>query len=126
MNVKLLRKIKRHILEEPRRFAMGLWHIERQPGRTIDGCVNYYFSPNKFESEQKVPSCGTVACIGGWAEIFGGRDEAAKLRRNGKLLSVRQWPKAFLVRYEKARTPRARARIAAERIEHYIKTKGRG
>jgi hypothetical protein len=35
------------------------------------------------------------------------------------------WPEKFNNRYEKAKTPRTRAKIAAQRIEHFIQTKGR-
>jgi hypothetical protein len=47
MNVKLLRKVAKHILAEPKRWGF-MWRLH-----TTD-------SP-----------CGTQACIGGWTELLG-------------------------------------------------------
>jgi hypothetical protein len=50
MNVPLLRKVKKHILAEPRRLEMNNWAVN------VD--------------EEEAP-CGTQACIAGWAVILG-------------------------------------------------------
>jgi hypothetical protein len=52
VNVELLKKIKEHILEEPRRLHMDNF-VCRVP---VDSPKN--------------PPCGTVACIAGWAVIL--------------------------------------------------------
>lgn len=78
--VKLVRKVQKHILEEPKRFDMGEW------GRS----VNHIWKPEPlFEGSSKeakrihkqdmkdyktevsqFPACGTTACIAGWAVIL--------------------------------------------------------
>jgi hypothetical protein len=132
LNVKLLRRIQKHILEEPRRFIMRTFVIKGEPENEIwsDG----------FNNRQKLPACGTAACIAGWAAILGG----AKLRRDKHgeinywspakrllglgysqseaLFNSTQWPPAFKERYSFAKEPTERAKIGAERIEHFIKT----
>lgn len=129
LNVKLLRKIQRHITEEPRRFVMSNWMRRGSPGAII----------TDFASQQPIPDCGTAACIGGWALLLSGEDynsaiintegKATKilgiegLEAPGRLFGVSQWGK-FKKRFEKARRPETRAKIACERIDHYIATKG--
>lgn len=115
MNVRLLRKVKKHILEEPRRFQMS------------EGL--------RFADE------GTVGCIAGWTCVLGDRkvdwsertdwtdvrDRARALigiENHTVLFRVSCWPEPFSTRYVNAKTTRTRAKIAAERIEHFIKTKG--
>ena len=52
INVPLLRKIKRHIQEEPRRLKMRFW------GRKVDPLG------------RGKPPCGTQACLAGWAVLL--------------------------------------------------------
>lgn len=47
LNVKLLRRIQRHIVAEPRRYEQSVY------GDTVTG--------------KKAPTCGTQGCIAGWA-----------------------------------------------------------
>ena len=121
MNVKLLRRVKKHILEEPRRFAMGTWQSYGEP-KTEAAIGLSWNARNPYENEQKFPECGTIACIGGWAEYF---EHNSQIREwGGKLISASLWPDKFYTRYAKAKTARTRAKIAAERIDHFIATKG--
>jgi hypothetical protein len=56
LNVKLLNRIKKHLLEEPKRYYQGWW-AER---------VNEM----NFKGEQGPPACNTQACIAGWAVLL--------------------------------------------------------
>ena len=53
--VRMLRKVKRHILAEPKRIGMDFWCLKGD-----DVAINGL----------KASPCGTVACIGGWLEIL--------------------------------------------------------
>lgn len=129
LNVKLLRKVQKHILAEPRRLNMNV----------VVGKVDTSESP-----------CGTVGCIAGWTCILSGVPEAdTDLRKAQSLLGLTReqrdrlfaeprygledydgtsyeavWPKSFARRYENARTQKTMAKIAAGRIDHFIATKG--
>jgi len=119
MNVKLLRKVQKHILAEPQRWSFS-WAI----------------------SSPQAP-CGTRACIGGWTVILGKKiDLSTGLQFTAEnnagvaseLLGLTDeernrlffyWPEPFLDRSFKYKTQEALAKNAANRIEHFIKTKGR-
>ena len=130
MNTKLLRRVAKHISEEPRRFDMG-----------------YMTTPLDEIPKRRQPPCGTVACIAGWALILSkkakynneefpvdsngnqlGAIQAAQLLQipnwGTNLFYVDDWPRSFRAQYTKARTAKRRADIAVARIEHFIKTKG--
>jgi hypothetical protein len=122
MNVKLLRKIKEFILEEPRRFYMWMW-AERVP------------------TDQS--PCGTTQCIAGAAvHISHPRKFAALLRRDETerfgslarrelhisadqalaLFHVDEWPERFRIAYLTTTSKKEEAKIAAKRIDHFIRT----
>lgn len=136
MNVKLLRQVKRHIQEEPKRLNMSEW-----------GTLALYLPKNRR------PACGTVACIAGWAcllnqpELIGvSRKNKQKVRtfvqlmfnasgiaqallgltpdEGGRLFHVTNWPEEFKYQYWNAEQSASEAKITAARIEHFIKTKG--
>lgn len=140
INVKLLRRVKALILEEPRRLDMGTWA---------------HPADKRVQVEADRPPCGTVACIAGWAVIddfvkvngrMPDRDEIEEIyetadRKAAELLSLRQdqadrlfdtptgggfdeWPEDLAEAYVNATSPKERARVAAKRIERFIKTKG--
>ncbi len=123
MNVKLLRKVAKHILAEPKRYAFG-W----------------------VQQSSAVP-CGTKACIAGWTILLG-----ARLRKsfdeNGQLIIPKSlWRRGFgyysgpaskLLKINHAQASRlfvnwpsqfdnlwGDAATAVKRIEHFIKTKGK-
>lgn len=127
LNVNLLRKIQKHILEEPKRFFMAAYLDQGRPGSRT----------SEFRDQAKrFPSCGTTACIAGWANILTGArsneeicdSERAVSRlgiergRRAQLFLDSDWPQPFSSNYERAMTPAKRAKIAAARIEHLIKT----
>ncbi len=119
MNIKLLRQVKRQILKEPRQFCMDNWFL------TI-GDVKW-----------KIPNCGTAACIGGWAISLSSKLSPSEAQYNDKsayqVLGLTQsegvrlfyesnWPERFISYY--GTTHLQKAKKAALRIEHFIKTKG--
>ena len=124
MNVRLLRKVAKHILAEPKRLDM----------ETI---------ADKVEGGRDSPPCGTVGCIAGWACMLTGSSVNHADWEKGKRLidldsdqayrlfdyplgwSSDGWPAKFSKPYVAAKAARQRARIAVARIEHFIKTKGK-
>lgn len=141
MNTKLLREVKKHILEEPKRYDQN----------------NYMETGADAEAASRfgVAQCGMLGCIAGWTVVLGQPARRAGLccdwfnegRRLLELTSEQanrlfagfsrpddyyddddddydSWPLAFRSRYYRAKTARGRALVAAERIEHFIKTKG--
>lgn len=138
LNVQLLRRIKRHILEEPRRFFMQGVVQTGEPGKPFEKQLAY------GDLASLVPPCGTAACIHGWTALLSGKTpkQTGRLsfewseRRLGiphdnrisqfwgkdYLFDADDWPQPFASRYAKAITPRGRAKIAAARIEHLITT----
>ncbi len=139
LNVRLVRKIIRHILAEPLRYWQ-LWSIDTgTPGELIGGGFG-----------QRFAKCGTVACIGGWAYILSTsrpRLDSLKCRelkwcrtlldKVGKALGLSDyhqsilfsgspsydWPQPYARQYDAATTPRARARVACRLLEKVIDTK---
>jgi hypothetical protein len=111
MNVRLLRKIQKAIVK----------------------------APTKYDQDVTI-SCGTTHCIAGWALVLDGQDPmklGGRLSRAGEALELDcdergrlferpeyMWPEKYATAYRKAKTPRGRARIAYNRISHFIKTKG--
>lgn len=141
MNVKLLRQVKRHILEKPKRLNMGYWSMSAK--RMVrEGRI----------TKEVEPACGTVGCIAGWAVILtktGKRtDFLATMKRirghnsevvmqplakelldlseysANRLFLTSNWPGSFEQDYLYAMTPKQRARVTPERIEHFIRTNG--
>ena len=137
----LLRRVKKHILEEPRRLNMD----------TL-GCRVY---------SEDGPPCGTVACIAGWTAVLTkkqlpaqddvdgwrellcnawekatqklglSQEESQRLFAEPRFYGNKNydygentWPTRFAVRYLKAERSETRARVTAERIEHFIATNG--
>jgi hypothetical protein len=135
MNVRLLRRVAKHISEEPRRLDMGVLTDIR----------------TKYEYGDDAPPCGTVGCIAGWACLLTGSkpqhawqggfnywDKGAKLLGLSPIQAKRlfsrpdehpefpheEWPVRFARRHERAKTHRGRAKATVDHIEHFIKTKG--
>jgi hypothetical protein len=128
MNVRLLRKIQKHILTEPRRLIMRIFvaHAETY-GPTYEGDSGHAV---------RFPTCKTAACISGWACLLTKQKRIKAYWARGRRIldlsegqAIRlfidtQWPQPFSDQYGNATTPRMRARIAVRRIDHFIKTKG--
>lgn len=135
MNTRLLRKVQRQILDEPRQVIMETWFSNLDGGTHLP---------------RAIPNCGTAGCIGGWAIAIARkltpkkarekavgqflnyeRDAAGELlditeSQGGRLFSINYWPLDFMRRYGKTQPQTlARAKVIAARIDHFIKTKGR-
>ncbi len=135
LNVKLLRKVKAQILKEPAQFAMTKWF-------TRDIAQANEFAEVLDIRRRVIPNCGTAACIAGWAVAIHKESNPELVARsyympydandaldldddNSHLLyHVARWPRKFLERWRRARSMAARARVAADRIEHFIATGG--
>jgi len=119
MNIKLLKQIRKQILKEPKQFYMGEWFT------TV--------------TETHIPNCGTAACIGGWAIALAKKVNPAQAHdiflRNTmlpeellelecdeaeRLFYTGNWPQEFTG----GSTPAIKAKKAAARIDHFIKTEG--
>ena len=136
MNTKLLRRVAKHISEEPRRLNMDITL------NTIDT-----YRAERYVKE--MPPCGTVGCIAGWTCVLSESvpkyfDEVIPIAssklgltheqadalfaepkfNSGDVDYARVWPRRFAKRYLKAKTPKGRASATVARIEHFIKTKG--
>jgi hypothetical protein len=130
VNIQALKRVAQYILDEPQGFLMEEW------------CAVSEDSP-----------CGTNSCIGGTAAMLDNPRQYMRWLKDqsqdevrfaathalgltesqaGRLFYLKDWsddeqgwPASFSNRYNRATTPKARARIAFERIHHFIKTKGK-
>lgn len=103
LNVELLLKVKTHILEEPKRLAMNIWIAkDLEPGQLFN------VSPH-----HRVPACGTVGCIAGWAAQLAEPGVKFLATRANDLLGIRylpygnlfyttRWPEKFKEPYNEA------------------------
>ena len=118
MNVKLLRRIAREIQKQPTAFDMRWLH-------TKDGAACNFTELD----------CGTAHCICGWAAVLLKNSDIQNNRighevfgidewQASRLFFVRAWPDKFAQLYGKRKTPQAKAKVAAARIEHFIATGG--
>ena len=135
MNIELLEKIRKHILEEPKRINMKTW------------IINPFIQTEKLsvlKKKNKAPSCNTVGCIAGWTQQLSSKGkikrfdleiarEELRLTNNeaNRLFLLRDmsilyhWPPYFEEELKKTNPgTRAYARIVSARIKHFIKTKG--
>ncbi len=136
MNVKLLRRVQKHILAEPKRLLMSEGIVKGAPDTDYDGSDKWGddYDPTVI----RMPACGTAGCIAGWSCLLG-NPEFKKTRwidvnnaaiglleidTPDRLFRVGLWPTQFRDAYTKAKTPAGRARTTSRRIDHYISTKG--
>jgi hypothetical protein len=122
MNTKLLRRVQRQILKEPKQFQMLSLFTE-----SID--------------KVHIPNCGTAASIAGWVGCLFKNRKPSKAPRNfdaieariilgldlrgaNKLFFFCNWPEKFRKHALKKEGTVEFAKQAARRIEHFIKTNG--
>jgi hypothetical protein len=133
MNLKLLRKVKAHILAEAERLNMKEWVTMRKFRPSVD----------EFDKDQPhYGSCNTAACIGGWGFLltYGPRatrkkiadDDLDETEMRGlfgldseqavQLFYVDSWPEDLQKAWEETgpKAFKARAKIVAKRIERFI------
>lgn len=144
LNIRLLRRVQKQILKEPRQFLMSNWFVDEGEDAEFPG----------NDIAKKIPNCGTAACMAGWTISLSAKknpretragikigyeqigNKAArllgmKLTREdrlglsyppswGNLFVVQDWPDSFKAKWYKARTPLKRAKVASARIDAYI------
>jgi hypothetical protein len=120
MNKRLLLRVKKHILEEPARLHMADWIRRRRTDASSGRALTHDY-----------PSCGTAACIGGWAiilskkrpsvDIFGQAARILGLETDAAqdLFVVSHWPTKFLAGASDDGKQKT-AEIVAKRIDHFI------
>lgn len=126
MNVKLLRKVAKHILAEPKRLYMSSYIVRKE----------------KMEIDRPYPKCGTAACIAGWTclltpqlknfalnENYDAHGPAEKILGLSRMEANRlflpgHWPEKFVGGISDDGKKKT-AEVAVARIEWFIKTKGR-
>ena len=128
---RLLRRVAKHILAEPLRYNQ-------------DEIVCRLTPQDDSYHGRQIPACKTIACIGGWLHILTakrriGSLESLPFRKFKNLLGIKEsalykltayswnagengWPDRFRIAYLNTDNPKAKAEIAACRIEHFIKT----
>jgi len=129
MNVRLLRRIAKHILAEPKRLQM-----------------DFLRTPMEELPSNLRPPCGTACCIAGWGIVLSRMSDGFRYHwptykgtpiglgemkvdalfdmPNSRLFYGRDWPEKIRKRYVEAKTQSTKAKIAVIAIEDYIKTKG--
>lgn len=141
INVKLLRKIQKHILAEPKRFIMGDFIVRRSDRDEMvesDGLTTPF------------AACDTAACIAGWACLLSDRnpltgfaklgaellgieyidpdsvdeEDVVPICESDRLFYTSTWPEEFARPFHSAKTREEKAAIAVQRIDHFLATKG--
>ena len=62
--VRIVKKVQKHILEEPKRLEMGSWAESLRDFKDCESDSTYNDMKKLF------PVCGTTACIAGWVTIL--------------------------------------------------------
>lgn len=148
MNIKLLRKIQKAILKYPNHFDMDNWFMDtnmEDDNDDIIKLVNLNGGTCEKMITPRAKSCGTTACIAGWAlhynkvklEDFEGnidfvrsttektaaRELGLDEEQSKRLFFESYWPREF--RYlESFESKEDTAFRAAARIDHFIATGG--
>jgi len=121
VTISLLRRVKRKILSKPKSFDMDSW---ASPDSNVE--------------------CGTTGCIAGWVVMLTHPDVQEQVKhyddglvewenRAIKELRISQtqahslfhdedWPERYKEKFYDAFSAKERARVAANRIEHFIRT----
>lgn len=143
LNVRLLNKVKKHILEEPLRLRMSSWlriatkASQKQQRFGPRGEFTDYGEPNT----QTFPACKTIGCIAGWTVLLGlPADQAKNISPDDdieeiavrllnmdysdmcSLFYVGDWPDHLHQAYIAAKTPIERAKLVAAAIDDFKKT----
>lgn len=126
MNVELLQKVKAAILAKPETYRQSSWC---GTAHCIAGHAVAIAKPEVFAEAQRLEArqsfCEADDLI---------RNTASRLLKLGgqkstawKSLchSAADWPEKFSDRYSRCNTPKHRARIAADRIDSFIESKGK-
>lgn len=145
VNIPMLRRIQKRILEEPKLFFMADWQMKATCGTAC--CIGGHALAEK--GINKVPATATDAKVinnhkihwdssahkgdlvwkgrSGLLEDFDAQTEAAGLlgltvAESRALFVTDGWPEEFRERYSDKLSPTLRAHIAVARIDHFIET----
>lgn len=140
MKVRHLRRIVKHILEEPLRINMDDLIRSRNSklyGQLQQGVLSH-LSKETVQSlpdghVHRWPSCNTVACLSGWEILLYGNptkdDIWSSIERlelpNKDLFYLHYWPQPWQSKiYSEKPGTKAYAQVVAQAVEDYIKTGG--
>lgn len=136
LNVRLIRKVIKHITEEPKRYFQHDFIRTGEPGGSV--------AEDYFNDTHKYAQCGTAGCIAGWAYLL----SAARPNKNAAVCTIvnkatkkmgitsdqsdmlftgipsEDWPAPFGKSFLKAKTLQGKANVAARLLEKVIDTKG--
>lgn len=140
INVRLLRRIEKYILEYPEKFDMAEWV------RPFGMSLSEWEDMSAFDQPEEFTLCSTTACIAGWTCLLTEKKverrylssrateklgltelQAERLFKLSRMNYQNCWPVDLESRYLKAvknHRWKDAARIAVERIERFIATKG--
>jgi hypothetical protein len=139
MNTRLLRRVQKQILAEPDRFDMADFFTG---DIVVSAEVTAYNQVMSVPKMEKGEFCGTTACIAGWVLIFSGRrvrngqfigKQAAKVlelpedkeaNTTVRLFNEKNWPPRLRAAFNRTKTARGKAKVAARAIDDFIATKG--
>ena len=133
MNIKNLLKIKADILARPDLLFMSLWYLPSGGCGTaacLAGHAAAYQRSTETDLERRL-NCVASVCLRVFPEgkRFLGLTTAQAQRlffmREHHFSIDRRWPLEFDEAYHRARSDKGRAKVAARRIDHFIKTKGK-
>jgi len=152
--IRILRKVQAHILEEPHRLTMQAWGMvhseaggttgyeikdDKVPACRTTGCVAGWtiflnnlklwkdFLKNAKDAGENINLKNETEPMDVAAEILGlSEEEALRLFvfSSRSVGTNEGWPEKFSGRYQRAKTAKTRAKVTAERIEHFIHTNG--
>lgn len=122
LNVKLLRQVREAILKYPRQFNMDTWFC------------------NRDSTGEEANRCGTAACIAGWTVALSDKKNLKEASKDGspaaeraerllrldwiagaELFYQNDWPAQYDKAYDKAKTAAGKAKVAAARIDAFIR-----
>lgn len=121
--------------EQGRGFGMSYWLAKK----------DYFGKYCRADGiKRAIPKCDTVACIGGSIEHLLRLPPTTDSRNLGKLIGLTgleaqalfyrwygfregrvQWPRPFMGKYEKAKTPLAKAKVAVALLKEVARTEGK-
>jgi hypothetical protein len=138
--IQRLRAVAAHILEEPKRLDMLEWGVthpsylkpSETPACNTVGCIagwTIFLNKPEVVDQMKAAFEDAPEFIYNYCETLSPSQDAAKLlklnaEQRQRLFFTSDWPLPFRLAYKRARTAKGRAKVTADRIEHFIKTEG--
>lgn len=143
--------ISLHMAEDDKEDARQdvLMSLYERDTKRATGQMPFDAEDKDFAELVPFPTCGTIACVAGWGKILTQPDPEAAMRdpkflhelsmlsledaaqlfgvtwnAAERLCYLSEWPSDFKHHYIAAANEDRRARIVADRIEHFLKTNG--